>query len=134
MLSTKVLNSTQESTSDIFENNCYSLVELIDDYIDMMVDYDDAYAYAVEDFEKQQLRIQQELADQVNEAYAEPVVLKQEEQEAIDANTKDLLVKLAVARGFSEPEAQEFVRQMYKAIETKGYAKAYQLFLSRLES
>lgn len=113
------------------------MVDFIDSYIEIGCTYDDAYAYATEDYERQSKHEQEQLEEEA-QAYEEQLHLvepkRREQPLPVVDNTDDVVIKLAMSRGYSETEAREFLSAMKRAIETKGYEKAYNLYISRLMS
>jgi hypothetical protein len=100
-------NFQTDSSNSTYEVIMPTMIELIDDYIAMNVEYDDAYLYAIEDLER---------------------ALAAERQ----AEDDELFVKQAMKRGYGEQEARVLVSQARKLTAQGEYAKAYRLYLSRL--
>lgn len=119
-------NFSNQSTNSNDEVIMPTLIELIDSYIEMNVEYDDAYLYAVEDLERALQAERQADAEWVEEVEVQPL---SDEQVASD---DELFVKQAMVRGYSEQEGRVLVAQARKLTAQGEYEKAYRLYLSRL--
>jgi hypothetical protein len=119
-------NFQTDSSNSTYEVIMPTMIELIDDYIAMNVEYDDAYLYAIEDLERALAAERQADAEWVEPIEVQP--LSDDDQ----AEDDELFVKQAMKRGYGEQEARVLVSQARKLTAQGEYAKAYRLYLSRL--
>lgn len=99
-------------TATEIETANFSLVELIDSYIDMGYEYVDAYEMAMDDYQRQ-------LAGQA-------------EAEAADANKYDILMAVALKRGFAKNEASFIINKVRELVDAGNYELAHAKYLHRL--